>query len=116
MTSSHIPMAMKMCEVMCRAWPASGAIALRLRRALCPRRSEPLQGGAGGGEVLLIPDRMRVGHRLAPIRHREIGIDLLRLAEALRRCGVFEVVQQRQTAEKCRLRSCGARVSERDFA
>src|SRR5207237_5439047 len=92
------------------------AIALRLRRALRPRRSEPLQGGAGGREVLLIPDRMRVRHRLAPIRHREIGIDLLRLAEAICRCGVFEIVQQSETAEERRLRSRGARVGERDFA
>ena len=59
---------------------------------------------------------MRVRHRLAPVRHGEIGIDLLRFAEALRRWRVFEIVQQSETAEERRLRSRGDRVGERDFA
>jgi len=55
-------------------------------------------------EILFHPDRMVLGHRLAPVRHREGGIDALRLAEEIGRGVVFEVVELGEPGEKRRLR------------
>jgi hypothetical protein len=51
---------------------------------------------------------MVVGHRLAPVRHRKTGIDLLRLAEQIGGRRVLEVVQLREAGEEGRLRGGGA--------
>jgi hypothetical protein len=59
---------------------------------------------------------MRVRHRLAPIRHRERGIDLLRLAERFRGRRILEVVQQRQASQERRLRLRLSGIRERDVA
>ncbi len=94
------------------------ALALRLRfcQTIGRRCAEFLQHRASGIGVLLKPDRMRVRHRLAPIGHRERGLDRLRFPECLRRRFVLEVVEQRQTAQKRRLRLGRARVCEGDLA
>src|SRR3989449_6029414 len=78
------------------------------------RRAEALEGCAGGAQVLLVPDRMRVGERLAPIGEGKSGIEALRLAESLRRVPVLEAVQQQHTADELRLSHRGSRRGEID--
>ena len=78
------------------------------------RRAEALEGCAGGAQVLLVPDRMRVGERLAPIGEGESGIEALRLAESLRRVPVLEAVQQQHTADELRLSRRGSRRGKLD--
>jgi hypothetical protein len=53
-----------------------------------------------------------MGHRLAPIGEREVGIDLLRLLERLDCILVLEVVKQLHAPQKGHLRGFIAAVRE----
>jgi len=64
------------------------------------RRAEPLQRGAGGVQVLLVPQRMGVAQRLAPISQGESGIEPLRLPKRSRRVLILEAVQQQHATDK----------------
>jgi hypothetical protein len=77
------------------------------------RRRQPRQGFARGAAVLLHPHRMVVGHRLAPIGHREAGIDLLRPAKEFGSSGVLEIVKLGKTGEETLLRGGRAGILER---
>ena len=95
-------------------------IAFALGACFCGARlgscGETIQRGAGGGLILLIPERMRVRHGFAPIGHREIGVGLLRLAEFRCCVVVFEIVELGEPAKKTGLRGGGAGIGEMDFA
>ena len=54
--------------------------------------------------ILLGPERMIVGHRLAPVAHREVRIDFRRFTKRLERFLVPERMQRREPAQKVRLR------------
>jgi hypothetical protein len=64
---------------------------------------EALQRGLGGVAVLLRPDGMVVGHRLAPVREGKAGIGLLRVAESVGRFVVPETVERGHTTQEVRL-------------
>src|ERR1700704_4552335 len=49
----------------------------RLGAASFGRRAELREGAAGGGKILLLPDRVVVRHRLAPVSHYEIWVERL---------------------------------------
>ena len=76
-----------------------------LGRAGSGRGTEPAQCRATGIRVELVPDAVVVRHRLAPVGHGEVRIQLLGLAESLRGIGIFEQVQQQRTAQERSLRS-----------
>ena len=93
-----------------------------------PRTSEPLLGaiyftnrgilmpelllGRGGIAVLLHPDRVVVRERLAPVRHREVRVEALRLLEGLAGVLVLEAVEHEEAAQERLLRLGRARVGE----
>jgi hypothetical protein len=56
----------------------------------------------------LLPHRVVVGHRLAPVRHREIGVRLLGLLERLLRFVVLEAVHQQDALDEGGLGGSGA--------
>ena len=91
-------------------------LGLRFREPRLRRGAEPLQNRARRGGVLFHPDGMGVRHRLAPVRHGEARIGLLRLAEELGRRPVLEVVELREAGEEILLRRGGAGVREADLA
>ena len=72
--------------------------------------------GSGGGGIVLAPERMIVGQRLAPVRHGERRVQPLRLPKGVGRVIVLEAVQEREPAEECRLRLGGAGCGEGDAA
>jgi hypothetical protein len=59
---------------------------------------------ARGGDVLFRPERVIVGHRFAPVSHREIWVHFGRLAKRLDRLFVPERVQSSQSAYEVLLR------------
>ena len=59
---------------------------------------------------------MILRHRLAPERHGELGVGLLRIPERARRIVVLEVVELGEAVEECLLRQPRARVREGDLA
>lgn len=75
-------------------------------------RREGGEHGQGRLPVLLHPDRMVEGLRFAPVRHREIRIDLARCPEAGRGILVFEVVQEQEPGFEVRLSLGGPRRGE----
>ena len=89
-------------------------LALRLRPcdARLARRRQPRQRFPRGAAVLLHPHGMVVGHRLAPVGHGEVGIDLLRTAKQIGRRGIFEVVELREAGEKAVLGGGRAGISK----
>ncbi len=88
----------------------------RLRQARFRRRGEPFQGLASRAGVLLHPERMVEGHRLAPVSHGEAGLRLLRGAEFLGRVVELEAVEQQSAAQEVALRLRGARRRKVDPA
>ena len=66
--------------------------------------------------ILLHPHGVGVGHRLAPVGHREVGVELLRFSEQHCCCAVFEVVKLREAFEKEWLRCGRARVGKAHFS
>ena len=54
--------------------------------------------------ILFGPERVIVGHRFAPVAHREVGIDFRRLTKRLERFLVPERMQRREPTQKVRLR------------
>ena len=72
---------------------ASGGVRRQLRERRAP-----------GGDVLLVPDRVRVGHRLAPVGEREAGIARLCVQEGFLRRRILEQVQQQHAAHEGGLR------------
>ena len=76
----------------------------RLRLPRGRRRRQPAERRARLGEVLVEPQRLVVGERFAPVRHREAGIGLLRLPEAVDRVVVLEAVEKQHAADERRLR------------
>ena len=64
--------------------------------------------------ILLAPQRMVVGHRLAPVGHGEVRIDRLHLDERLARILVLEAVQQQHRADEGLLGLGSTRVGEVD--
>ena len=80
------------------------------------RRRDLLEDRLGRLRVLLRPQRMVVAHRLAPVRHRERGIDLLRALERHRGFVELEAVQALHAFEERRLRRRRAGGREGDGA
>src|SRR4029077_4407374 len=64
------------------------------------RRPEARERGARLVHALVVPERLIVRERLAPVRHREAGIDLLRLPEGFDGVVVLEAVQQEDSAQE----------------
>ena len=87
----------------------------RLGRARRGRRPKPGEHGTRRLWVLLGPQRMIVGHGLAPIGHDEARIGGLRLSKCFSRGRIFEIVKQREATEE---RSLGGRLplGEMDLA
>ena len=81
----------------------------RLRQPFRRRGAEALQHRARRRGVLLEPDRMRVRHGLAPVRHGERRIGLLRLAERLAACGYSKLCS---SARPRRNGSCASGLPE----
>src|SRR5205807_9482071 len=50
-----------------------------------------------GGDVLVAPERLVIGHRLAPARHHRIRIDCVGFTKCFVRLLVLEIVQSRQS-------------------
>ena len=73
---------------------------------------QPRQRCARSRGVVLAPDGVIVGERLAPIGHREAGVDSLRLPKRLGRICVLEAVEQGQSSEERCLGPAGARIGE----
>ena len=63
-------------------------------------RRQARQDAPRGGDVFVLPERLVVGHRLAPVGHRETRIDLLCLDEGGVGVFVFEVVECGDADEK----------------
>src|SRR5881396_30163 len=77
----------------------------------------PSFASAARARALLVPpERLVVRQRLAPVRHREPGIDALCLAEGFNRVVVLEAVKQEHAAYERRLRLRGTRCGKRDAA
>ena len=68
-----------------------------------------LERGAAAVEVDLVPDRMVVRHRLAPVSHGKARLDLLRRAEFLRRIFELEAVEKQRPPQEALLRLRRAR-------
>ncbi len=77
-------------------------------------RAQPAQRSQRRLTVLLLPDRMVVSHRLAPVGEREVGVELLSLAKSLGGVGILEAVQQQNASQEGLLRSRRAGVRELD--
>src|SRR6185295_17017064 len=67
-------------------------------------------------DVFVVPERLVVGHRLAPICESERGVDPLSLSEGGDGVVVLEAVQQQHAAHERRLCRRGSGVGERDAA
>src|SRR6202167_1301050 len=78
---------------------------IRLREAAFARGLQALQRLPGRRQVDLRPQRMVITHGFAPVRQREVRIDLLRLMEGRRRLVELEAVQVLDSLNKLRLRS-----------
>ncbi len=76
----------------------------------------PFHRRAAAVEVDLVPDRMVVRHRFAPVGEGEVRIDALGLLEGALRLRIGEVVQQQDAAEEGLLRLGLAAVREGDRA
>ena len=76
----------------------------------------PFHRAAAAVEIDLVPDRMVVRHRLAPVGEGEVRIDALGLLERALRLRVGEVVQQQDAAQEGLLRLGLAAVREGDRA
>ena len=87
-----------------------------LRCALLRRGSQLRQCRAARGHVLMKPDRLIEGHRLAPVSERKRRIDLLRRAKGLDRVFIAEAVEPRDSAQEVSLRRRGAGVGQDDGA
>ena len=76
--------------------------------ARCGRRGAPRFGSrrqlperlTGGVQILLVPQRVIVGHRFAPGGHCEAGLDLARFLKSLARVDVLEAVQRQEPFEE----------------
>ncbi len=88
----------------------------RFRETSRRRGREPAKRGARSRRVLLIPHRVRVAHRFAPVRHHVARIERLRLAERGRRLRIVEVVQIEHAAVERGVRSGRRRCRERDLS
>src|SRR3989304_9853974 len=62
--------------------------------------AQAAEDAAGGGDVLLRPQRMVVAHRFAPVGESETGVDLLGVLERLRSFLVPEVMERPHSSEK----------------
>src|SRR5262249_43390341 len=84
------------------------AIGWRLRLTVRARRRQPPERRAGLVHVLVVPERLVVAHRLAPVRQGESGVEALRLPERGDRIVVLEAVKQQHAADERRLGRSGA--------
>ena len=91
-----------------RAEPRLLLRASGLRTARGRRGAEPGQRQPRGFEVLVAPQRLVVGHRLAPVRHDEAGIELTSLSKSLVRVLVLELMERSESAPEhsCRVYLC----------
>ena len=89
---------------------------LRLRLARVGRRRDLLEDLLRRLGILLRPQRMVEAHRLAPVRHREGRVGLLRALERVRGFVELEAVQILHALDERRLRGGVARIRERDRA
>jgi hypothetical protein len=64
------------------------------------RGAQLAQCRSAGLKVLLVPDRVVPGHRLAPVGHGEIRIERLRLEKTLTGIRIFEEMQQQHALDK----------------
>ena len=87
-----------------------------LRLPLGGRGTEAREHGARGRHVLLVPDAVRVRHRLAPVREGEAGVRLLRLAERGGGVVELEAVEELHPAKEGGLRGLVAGVGKDDDA
>ena len=78
---------------------------LRCRRKPCERR-------ARGVGILVEPQRLVAGHRLAPVRHGKAAVVALSLAKRLDGVLVLEVVERLHAAQECGLRGSRAGVGK----
>ena len=94
-----------------------GALALgaALRRAFRGARCQAGEHCARGFAILLLPDRVTKGQRLAPVGQREVGRDRLRGAKRLGRVLVLETVQEEHAAHEGLLSLARARVRKLDL-
>ncbi len=63
-------------------------------------RRETVERGPRQVAVLLVPDRVVVSHRLAPVRHDEAGLQRLGLLEALQRGLILEQMQKQHALDE----------------
>ena len=80
------------------------AVGRRPGEPLGLRRREALQRLHRGFTVALHPERVIVRHRLAPVRHGEAGVRLLRRPKLVGRIRVLEAVQEKQALQEVRHR------------
>ena len=92
-----------------RPQPVPLLVAGRLREPLFARGPQPAQRLAGALGRRLRPQRVVVGHRLAPIRHREVWRRLLGLDERILRVLVLEGVEEEHAANERLLGGAGLR-------
>jgi hypothetical protein len=90
------------------------AVGPRLPGPRLGRRAKPLQDLAGLLRVLVEPERLVVGHGLAPVGQGEAGIDSLRFQEGLDGVLVLEVVERGHAAQERGLRGGRAGVGKAD--
>ena len=84
--------------------PIAFLVAAGFRRALRRRWRQPAEGGECCVAVLLLPDRVVVRHRLAPVGHGESGVGALGLAEGLAGGFVLEAVHEQNAVDEVLLR------------
>ena len=77
---------------------------LRLCHTALVRRIEAIEDSLRGLHVLLRPKGVVVAHRLAPVRHRERWIHLLRLLERDSRLVELKAVERLDARQECFLR------------
>jgi hypothetical protein len=92
------------------------ARSLRLRCASFRRGIELRECRARSDRVLLLPDRVVVRHRLAPVCERELGIGGLCALESSRSEWILEVVKRGDARQKICLSGGRTGVLERDDA
>ena len=85
-----------------------------LRRARGRRRPEPGEDAASGGDVFVAPQGLVVGHRLAPVRHREPRVGLLGALERGVGLFVLEAMERGDPAKEFLLGRRRARSRKRD--
>src|SRR5262249_58841889 len=76
----------------------------RLRCSILAGPREKGECGAGLVDLLVVPERLAVAHRLAPVGHGERRIDPLGLPEGVDRIVVLEAVEQQDSADERGLR------------